>query len=145
MPATRGACPPHQRSGSTDGLSGVDATISDDSAYLSNVFGLKAAPTIIPSGGTNRNVSSSSNSTTTSSIDYKRQMSTYRERANNALARSAMHQLGGQVIDPAVLAQAAQVNLVRAPYQQIGIRKVTPEQAPTYKAVLKVSYSCPAQ
>jgi len=93
--------------------SGVDATIADDKAYLSNVFGLRAAPPppeVHPSRsashGSNTN---SSRSTSGNSIVYMRS----KPKQHNLI--SAHDGQGGT--------QGGRPLVVRDPYQNIGIRK----------------------
>lgn len=83
----------------------MDATVADDSAYLSNVFGLRALPT---ANEAKRNTSGtdSSRSTSDSSVVYIRQ------KAKEALQAAAAEAMAGP-----------EVMVVRDLHQQIGLRK----------------------
>ncbi|WWD19655.1 hypothetical protein CI109_104117 [Kwoniella shandongensis] len=105
--------------------SGVDATVADDSAYLSHVFGLRAAPNVnVFSTGANNTIRSVSSGTDSSGTQTTRSTSgssiidTSGKSSNNVsmLTEGSSYTSAGGT-------HHARPMVMRDPYQNIGIKK----------------------
>lgn len=111
MPETRGEIFSNPFEYDTDTRSGVDATIAGDTAYLSHVFGLRAAQNVVSTGMSDGSRTVSTGSGTISS----------RSASGSSLSvpKSAKYDTSISSTD----SSGQKIALIRDPHQNIGIRK----------------------